>query len=141
MPQWDFLNFLADMGRQYPAFQVRMSAEVTDLMETVARWTNDRSGFGQVQARRAWPTGITQRVQLIVQNRVISRVLNRKSPLTPPYALRLLARFPFLRRVPARMIGLEGTALNMGRRRPAESAVRILEQSLKVGRGDGLMDR
>lgn len=46
MPQWDFLNFLADMGRQYPAFQVRMSAEVTDLMETVARWTNDRSGFG-----------------------------------------------------------------------------------------------
>ena len=62
--------------------------------------------LAQVQARRAWPTGITQRVQLIVQNRVISRVLNRKSPLTPPYALRLLARFPFLRRIPARMIGL-----------------------------------
>ncbi len=60
----------------------------------------------KVQARRAWPTKVTQRVQLIVQKRVISRVLSRESPLTPPYALRLLARFPFLRRIPARMIGL-----------------------------------
>jgi 2-polyprenyl-6-methoxyphenol hydroxylase-like FAD-dependent oxidoreductase len=33
LPQWDFLNFLADMGTQYPTFQVRMSAEVTDLIE------------------------------------------------------------------------------------------------------------
>ena len=32
MPQWDFLNFLADEGRRYPTFQVRMKAEVTDLI-------------------------------------------------------------------------------------------------------------
>jgi len=62
--------------------------------------------LAKVQARRAWPTQITQRVQLIIQNRVISRVLGRKTPLAPPYALRLLARLPFLRRIPARMIGL-----------------------------------
>jgi len=54
--------------------------------------------LAKVQARRAWPTEVTQRIQLIVQNRVISRVLNRDSPLTPPCAIRLLA--------PARMIGL-----------------------------------
>jgi 2-polyprenyl-6-methoxyphenol hydroxylase-like FAD-dependent oxidoreductase len=33
MPQWDFLNFLADEGGQYHGFQVHMSAEVTDLIE------------------------------------------------------------------------------------------------------------
>ena len=64
------------------------------------------AGLAKVQARRAWPTEMTQRVQLTVQNRVIRRVLDSTVPLTPPYALRLLARFPFLRRIPARMIGL-----------------------------------
>ena len=64
------------------------------------------SDLAKVQARRTWPTAMTQRVQLTVQNRVISRVLDSKGRLSPPYALRLLARFPFLRRIPARMIGL-----------------------------------
>ena len=60
----------------------------------------------KVQARRAWPTEMTQRVQLAVQNRVIKRVLDSTVQLTPPSALRLLARFPVLRRIPARLIGL-----------------------------------
>ncbi|MDH5254244.1 MAG: FAD-dependent oxidoreductase, partial [Nitrospira sp.] len=62
--------------------------------------------LAKVQARRAWPTEMTQRVQLTVQTRVIKRVLGSTVPLTPPYALQLLARFPVLRRIPARMIGL-----------------------------------
>lgn len=33
MPQWDFLNFLAAEGRRYPGFHLRMSSEVTDLIE------------------------------------------------------------------------------------------------------------
>src|SRR5499433_1861908 len=32
MPQWDFLNFLAKEGERYSTFQVRMQAEVTDLL-------------------------------------------------------------------------------------------------------------
>ena len=62
--------------------------------------------LAKVQARRAWPTEMTQRIQLLVQNRIISRVLRSNAPLQPPYALRLLARFPILRRIPGRMIGL-----------------------------------
>ena len=62
--------------------------------------------LAKVQARRAWPTELTQRIQLLAQNRVISRVLGSNVPLRPPVAIRLLARFPFLRRIPARMIGL-----------------------------------
>lgn len=37
MPQWDFLSFLAEHGRRYPAFDVLMRAEVTDLIEEGAR--------------------------------------------------------------------------------------------------------
>jgi len=60
----------------------------------------------RVQHRREWPTRLTQRMQLFVQNRVIRRVLGTTEALTPPLPLRLLARFPFLRRIPARLIGM-----------------------------------
>ena len=33
MPQWDFLNFLAQEAARYPVFQLRMRTEVTDLIE------------------------------------------------------------------------------------------------------------
>lgn len=62
--------------------------------------------LAKVQARRAWPTRLTQRAQLIIQNRVIGHVLDSKGPLPTPWAVRLLARFPVLCRVPARLIGL-----------------------------------
>jgi 2-polyprenyl-6-methoxyphenol hydroxylase-like FAD-dependent oxidoreductase len=59
-----------------------------------------------VQDRREWPTRMTQRVQLVIQNRVIRQVLSGSDRLSPPFAIRLIARFPFLSRIPARMIGL-----------------------------------
>ena len=59
-----------------------------------------------VQKRRDWPTKVTQKIQLIAQNRVIKRVLASSKPLSPPFAFRLIARFPFLQRIPGRMIGL-----------------------------------
>jgi 2-polyprenyl-6-methoxyphenol hydroxylase-like FAD-dependent oxidoreductase len=31
MPQWDFLNFLAEQGRKYPTFRLEMETEVTGL--------------------------------------------------------------------------------------------------------------
>ena len=37
MPQWDFLNFLADHGRRYSQFDLRMRAEATDLIEEGGR--------------------------------------------------------------------------------------------------------
>ena len=59
-----------------------------------------------VQQRRMLPTRLTQRMQLLIQNRVIRRVLSSTETLTPPLAVKLLARFPFLRRIPARLIGM-----------------------------------
>ena len=60
----------------------------------------------RVQRRREWPTRLTQRFQLLVQNRLIRRVLGSTEEIAPPFLLRLLARFPFLRRIPARLIGI-----------------------------------
>jgi len=60
----------------------------------------------RVQQRREWPTSMTQRVQLMIQNRVIKRVLTDRDRFSPPFAIRLLALFPFLSRIPARIIGL-----------------------------------
>jgi 2-polyprenyl-6-methoxyphenol hydroxylase-like FAD-dependent oxidoreductase len=37
MPQWDFLNFIAEKGKQYPQFHLRMESEVTDLIEENGR--------------------------------------------------------------------------------------------------------
>ena len=33
MPQWDFLNFIADHGRRYRTFDLRMQTEAVDLIE------------------------------------------------------------------------------------------------------------
>ena len=60
----------------------------------------------RVQARREWPTRVTQQIQLLIQNRVISRVLRSTGPLSLPLPFRLLRRWPFLRRFPARLVGL-----------------------------------
>jgi 2-polyprenyl-6-methoxyphenol hydroxylase-like FAD-dependent oxidoreductase len=37
MPQWDFLDFIAQQARMYPGFQLLMQAEVTGLLEEGGR--------------------------------------------------------------------------------------------------------
>jgi len=39
MPQWDFLDFLADKGRAFPNFTLRMSTQATGLIEDGGRVT------------------------------------------------------------------------------------------------------
>jgi 2-polyprenyl-6-methoxyphenol hydroxylase-like FAD-dependent oxidoreductase len=43
MPQWDFLDFLAQQGQRYPGFHVRMRAEAVDLIEEGGRVTGVRA--------------------------------------------------------------------------------------------------
>jgi hypothetical protein len=53
------------------------------------------------------PTRVTQRIQVIVQNRVIGRVLHGgERPITPPWIVRLIGRTPRLQRLIARLIGI-----------------------------------
>jgi 2-polyprenyl-6-methoxyphenol hydroxylase-like FAD-dependent oxidoreductase len=62
--------------------------------------------LSKVQARRQWPTEMMQWVQLQVQKRVISNVLTMTEQPRAPFAVRLLNRYPVLRRLPARLIGM-----------------------------------
>ena len=59
-----------------------------------------------VQRRREWPTRATQRLQVVIQNRVIWPALTSSTVPKPPLALRLAGRFPILRRLTARLIGI-----------------------------------
>jgi 2-polyprenyl-6-methoxyphenol hydroxylase-like FAD-dependent oxidoreductase len=65
------------------------------------------SDLAAVQRRRSLPTRVTQRVQVLVQNRVVVPALasaGRRLPM--PWPLRLLRRFPRLRWLPARAVGV-----------------------------------
>jgi len=66
----------------------------------------DVDDLRRVQQRRVFPTRVTQWVQVQIQRRVIARALARRGPMQPPLVLRLLDRYPLLRRIPARLIGL-----------------------------------
>jgi 2-polyprenyl-6-methoxyphenol hydroxylase-like FAD-dependent oxidoreductase len=59
-----------------------------------------------VQRRREWPTRMTQRMQVLIQNRVISNVLRAQATPKAPLAVRMVGHFPALRRLPARIIGM-----------------------------------
>jgi 2-polyprenyl-6-methoxyphenol hydroxylase-like FAD-dependent oxidoreductase len=61
----------------------------------------------KVQARREFPTRMTQAVQVFAHKRFIGPALATKAPLKRlPLPLFLLKHLPILRRIPARMVGL-----------------------------------
>ncbi|MEO9212629.1 MAG: FAD-dependent oxidoreductase [Caulobacteraceae bacterium] len=59
-----------------------------------------------VQRRRDPPTRITQALQVVIQKRVIRATLEARRPLHAPWPLLAFNRFPALRRIPARLVGL-----------------------------------
>jgi 2-polyprenyl-6-methoxyphenol hydroxylase-like FAD-dependent oxidoreductase len=61
----------------------------------------------KVQDRRLLPTRIIQGAQKFAQDRVIGRLLQPGAPIQKaPLLVRLLDRYPLLRRIPGRIIGL-----------------------------------
>jgi 2-polyprenyl-6-methoxyphenol hydroxylase-like FAD-dependent oxidoreductase len=59
-----------------------------------------------LQRRRELPTRLTQGLQVFLQDRVISRVLTSPQQPSLPLLLKLMRRWPFLRRIPARVVGI-----------------------------------
>ena len=77
------------------------------LAEPLRRGPATLDQLRAVQRRRELPTRITQRAQVLIQNRVIGRVLTTQAKSFPvPLPLRLLRDWPFLRRIPARLVGI-----------------------------------
>jgi len=76
------------------------------LAEPLRRRAVTVDDLAAVQRRRLFPTRVTQRMQVLAQNRIIRRVLASRGRISPPWAMRLFNRFPVLRRIPARLIGM-----------------------------------
>jgi 2-polyprenyl-6-methoxyphenol hydroxylase-like FAD-dependent oxidoreductase len=69
---------------------------------------SDRATTGdleRVQRRRQFPTRATQSLQVFIQNQVLGRALGN-TQISLPWPLKLFNRWPRLRRLPARVIGL-----------------------------------
>ena len=77
------------------------------LVEKLRAGTVTVRDLAAVQRRRMLPVRLMQALQVFIQNRVISGVLRSTKPTTGlPLPLRVMRTFPFLRRIPARVVGL-----------------------------------
>jgi 2-polyprenyl-6-methoxyphenol hydroxylase-like FAD-dependent oxidoreductase len=62
--------------------------------------------LAQVQQRRTFPMKVIQKMQLTVQSRLVDPLLSSTKPMTAPWPMKLFNTFPFLRRIPARLVGV-----------------------------------
>jgi 2-polyprenyl-6-methoxyphenol hydroxylase-like FAD-dependent oxidoreductase len=75
------------------------------LAEAIAGGADPDPILARVQKRREFPTRIIQSGQKVAQDNIIGAVLSG-APVSAPRAVRLLDQYPFLRRIPGRLIGL-----------------------------------
>jgi 2-polyprenyl-6-methoxyphenol hydroxylase-like FAD-dependent oxidoreductase len=82
MPQWDFLNFLAEAGAGLPGFGLRMEAEVTDLIEEAGRvvGVQAQTPDGMIEVRADLVVGADGR-HSVVRERAGLAVINRGAPI------------------------------------------------------------
>lgn len=59
-----------------------------------------------VQDRRERPAQLTQRMQVFLHKHLLEPIFDSSQTIPPPLFLRITEKFPALRRIPARMIGL-----------------------------------
>src|ERR1700722_12938350 len=67
----------------------------------VSRITLDR-----IQARREKPTRRMQKLQVSIQDHVLSPLLRKKGAIQSPWFINLFTWLPVLRRIPAHVIGI-----------------------------------
>jgi 2-polyprenyl-6-methoxyphenol hydroxylase-like FAD-dependent oxidoreductase len=82
MPQWDFLNFLADRARRYPGFDLRVRTEATDLLFDDGRVAGLRAKTpdGQIEIRADLTVGCDGRHSTLRERAGFS-VENLRAPM------------------------------------------------------------
>jgi 2-polyprenyl-6-methoxyphenol hydroxylase-like FAD-dependent oxidoreductase len=116
MPRWyrSGLLFIGDAAHAMsPIGGVGINLAIQDavaaaniLAQPLRSGTVTIDDLSEVQQRRELPTRITQRLQVLMQNRVVTRALDETQPFSPPLLIRMMARVPLLCRIPARLIGM-----------------------------------
>jgi len=64
------------------------------------------SDLKAVQDRREWPVKMIQRAQVFLHKHFLERVFDSPVIIPPPLLLKVTEKFPLLRRIPARMVGM-----------------------------------
>jgi 2-polyprenyl-6-methoxyphenol hydroxylase-like FAD-dependent oxidoreductase len=82
MPQWDFLNFIAEQGSRYPSFHLKMKAEVTDIVEEDGKVVavNAQTPTGTLEVLADLTVGADGRHSLVREKAGFS-VLNLGAPM------------------------------------------------------------
>ena len=116
MPRWyrGGLLFIGDAAHAMsPIGGVGVNLAIQDavaaaniIAEPLRSGRLETDDLAAVQRRREFPTRITQWFQVVMQNRVVTRALEDADSFEPPLLIRLMARIPLLRRLPARLMGL-----------------------------------
>ncbi|UWU73175.1 FAD-dependent oxidoreductase [Bradyrhizobium huanghuaihaiense] len=77
------------------------------LADKLQRGRPTEDELDAVRRRREFPVRMTQRMQMVVQNNIISGALQGgERPLKVPLIVRLITALPWLQGIPARLIGL-----------------------------------
>src|SRR2546427_2143381 len=76
------------------------------LAERLSRDCVSLADLQRVQLRRDFPTRMTQAMQIFIQNNLVARILGINRDIPFPWPLKLIKRWPWLRRIPARVVGI-----------------------------------
>jgi 2-polyprenyl-6-methoxyphenol hydroxylase-like FAD-dependent oxidoreductase len=90
------------VGINYAIQDAVVAANV--LTEALRRGKVETAELEKVQRERERPTRVIQRVQTLIQNRVIAGALQANQAFRLPLLLRILIKIPFLRNLPAKVI-------------------------------------
>jgi 2-polyprenyl-6-methoxyphenol hydroxylase-like FAD-dependent oxidoreductase len=108
MPQWDFLNFLADKASAYPGFQLMYDAEVTSIVQSGDRITGVQvqTPDGELEVRAGLVVGADGRSSLVREQAGLVPSIS-KAPMDVLW-FRLSRRedekLPFFRSAPGRVL-------------------------------------
>src|SRR4029079_11548682 len=82
MPQWDFLDFIAEHARRYPTFHLHMRAEVSDLIEEAGKFGGVRATTpeGPLEVRTPLTVGADGR-HSTVRRRAGLEVVDQGAPI------------------------------------------------------------
>jgi 2-polyprenyl-6-methoxyphenol hydroxylase-like FAD-dependent oxidoreductase len=76
------------------------------LAEPLRNGAVTREHLAAVQRRREFPMRVIQRIQVLIQNGLLSPALASSERPKPPLMMRLIAWVPLLRRIPARVLAV-----------------------------------
>ena len=76
------------------------------LWEPLKEGRVSSADLAAVEKRRTFPTRLTQEMQVTMQKRVVAPTLNATSLAAPPLPMRIINAWPWLRRLPGRIVGM-----------------------------------